>query len=80
MSASTCAITVPLNLIAWGLWGLAFMLIAADWFVANTALWATVVLLALGGATIHVRGFIAAQEQRERAAFELGRDTVRSLR
>lgn len=79
MSAPRCAITVPLNLIAWGLWGLSFLSAVLSWFRPNAALTVTAILLGIGGATVHVRGFITELEHRETAAFELGRDTVRVL-
>lgn len=37
-------------------------------------------LLAMGGATLHVRGFFCHLIEQERNAFELGRDHERGLR
>ena len=77
-----CAVEVPLNAIAWFLWGLSAVavVVVASLMPNSSALAATAVLLGLAGATIHVRVFITDLEHRERAAFELGRDSVRPLR
>lgn len=80
MSVPRCAVYVPLNAIAWTLWGLAFAAVVVSWLWPLEALTVTAVLLGLGGATVHVRGFITQLEQRERSAFELGQDTVRLIR
>lgn len=38
------------------------------------------VLLAIAGSVLQVRGYFCAMQAREREAYELGRESVRSLR
>jgi hypothetical protein len=70
---------VPLNAIAWSLWGLSFVAGVPLLFWWLPALTVAAVLLGIGGATVHVRGFITQLEQREAKAFELGQASVRML-
>lgn len=79
MSVPRCDVSVPLNAIAWALWGLAILAVVLLWFWHPHALIVTAVLLGVAGATVHIRGFVTQLEYREAAAFELGRDTVRLL-
>jgi hypothetical protein len=52
----------------------------ADLLVSFSPLGRVAILFAAAGATLHVRGFVAALAQREIDAFDLGRQSVRSLR
>lgn len=67
------------SIIAWAAWTLA-VVTAVLYAVFTQRFSAAVTLLAAAGATLHVRGFIRGLERRERAAFELGRDSVHVVR
>ena len=53
---------------------------AADFIVDFGPLGRAGVMLAALAGCIHIRGWIAADRERERNAFELGRDYARSIR
>lgn len=72
---------VNLNCIAaWTCWLLAGIGSAADivWGLPQIRLLG--VMCVGAGATLHVRMFVQRLEQRERAAYNLGRQSVRSIR
>lgn len=66
--------------LAWSAWAVTFALIAVSWQLQALYLAAVGLALSAAAATLHIRCFIKALTEREVAAFELGRDTVRSLR
>lgn len=67
------------TVLAWAAWILAGAC-AVFYAFATQAFGGLVVLLVAAGATLHVRGFVYALECREKAAFNLGRESVRSVR
>lgn len=67
------------TVLAWTAWILAAVC-AVLYAFTTQAFGGLVVLLVAAGATLHVRGFVYALECRERAAFELGRESVRAVR
>ena len=72
---------VPFNtVLAWSVWVLAFGLIALGYWVDCVYLAACGVAFSGVAATLQVRCFITRLVDREQRAFELGRDSVRSIR
>lgn len=72
---------VSLNCVmAWIGWALAIVIGAANIALPDVKLAPVWFLCGAAGATLHVRGFIARLEQREREAFQLGRESVSQLR
>lgn len=72
--------TISFNtLFAWSLWTLGILLVAVD-LISSVDLDDFGVIAAAAGATLHVRGMICGLGRRERAAYDLGRESVRSVR
>lgn len=67
------------TIIAWTAWILAAVG-AVLYALVTQRVGIFAVLFAAMGATLHVRGFIHALDDRQRRAFELGRESVRSIR
>lgn len=55
-------------------------LAVASLLLPDVHLMGPTVLFVAGAATLHVRGFVDGLKERERRAFEFGRESVRSLR
>jgi hypothetical protein len=73
-----------LCVIAWVCWSLTAIVAVVDILTPDLHMTGVTILFSCAGGVLHVRGFIArldvSVERRERAAFELGRDSVTSLR
>lgn len=68
------------RVISYALWALGGMTVALSLFVGPPQLASVGVLLAMAGAVLQVRSYICALSSRDREAFDMGRDSVRSLR
>lgn len=79
------SVTINCSALAWLLWTLAVLCAAFEWLVPDSPAVMIAAMLCVGGAaTLHVRTFVAdlaaGNAAREVEAFELGRESVRSLR
>lgn len=62
--------------IAYGLWALTVILIAASWIFDSAHMGRTGLAFSAAAATAHIRQFFVMQNRLLRNAFELGRDSV----
>ena len=67
-------------LLAWTAWTIAVIGSVAALIMHEPEVATFTLLFAGAGATLHVRGMVTEAARRERAAFELGRESVRSIR
>lgn len=68
------------SLAAWVAWSVGAALVAASFVPSLPGVAPVGVFFALIGATTTVRCWLTRMERRERAAFDLGRESVRNLR
>ena len=67
-------------LLAWTCWIVSVAGSVAALYLHEPEIATLTLLFAGAGATLHVRGMVTEAARRERAAFELGRESVRSIR
>jgi len=73
-----CSCTLN-SVLAWLCW-IASAVMAALYAFVSEAFGMLGVMFVAAGATLHVRGFVNGLDHRVRAAFELGRESVRAVR